>query len=538
MSGTGVDRITRLNLVFLSLWYLFPPLPITAAETGKRVGAVKVDHEEASKHRLTKPVLIHEQLPPEYTSLNFTLCVIVDKSGKVESAKAMYVQPSEKWAADEVEAAEKQQRFTPFTTKRTAVKVEFEDPAWIVPPVEWASPRVPFPEIHNWDSLRIGLRRTGCYGMCPTYSVEVQGSGLVLFNGEQNVLITGRHRARISREAVAELFATFRNCDYFSLKDKYEAAITDLPTVFTSIEFEGQKKSVKDYVGFAAGMPEAVTELESKIDRIAGTDKWIRETPETASSLVGEQWDFQANTPENLALFNSVIEHRSSKLVNLFIEHGAPVGEQLPGAVSAAAIVGNTELLERFVGSTKGGHNVSRSALSCALTSAAQSGSVSSVRLLITKGADPTGSSCDSKSPWPPLVAAAASGNPAVVSEILRHHPDVNARDASGDTAILATFHAWPQTHALEILRLLIRAGADVNVRNGEYNPTGIFKACDLPDNLVGKAISMLAKAGADLAVRDDLGRTALDQARASGDTQTAALLEAEEKAQKSRERN
>jgi ankyrin repeat protein len=83
-----------------------------------------------------------------------------------------------------------------------------------------------------------------------------------------------------------------------------------------------------------------------------------------------------------------------------------------------------------------------------------------------------------------------------------------------------------------------MHAGADVNVRNGEYDPTAIFKACDLPENLVGKAISMLAKAGADLSIRDNLGRTALEQARQIGDTEAAALLEAEETAQNSRDRN
>ncbi len=73
--------------------------------------------------------------------------------------------------------------------------------------------------------------------------------------------------ATSSREAVADLFAAFRNADYFSLKDEYISAITDHPTVYTSIEFDGQKKAVKDYVGFTAGMPEIVDELERKIDR-------------------------------------------------------------------------------------------------------------------------------------------------------------------------------------------------------------------------------------------------------------------------------
>jgi hypothetical protein len=60
--------------------------------------------------------------------------------------------------------------------------------------------------------------------------------------------------------------------------------ITDNSTCMTSIEFDGRHKSVKDYVGFTAGMPEIVMRLEEKIDQTAGTEKWIRETNATGTS--------------------------------------------------------------------------------------------------------------------------------------------------------------------------------------------------------------------------------------------------------------
>jgi len=68
----------------------------------------------------------------------------------------------------------------------------------------------------------------------------------------------------------------FRRAEYFSLKDEYVATITDLPSCTTSIEFDGQKKAVKDYVGFAAGMPDVVVQLERKIDEVVRAKGWIR----------------------------------------------------------------------------------------------------------------------------------------------------------------------------------------------------------------------------------------------------------------------
>ena len=44
-----------------------------------------------------------------------------------------------------------------------------------------------FPEIHDWNTLRITLSRSGCYGRCPVYKVEIHGDGTVLYDGKVNV---------------------------------------------------------------------------------------------------------------------------------------------------------------------------------------------------------------------------------------------------------------------------------------------------------------------------------------------------------------
>lgn len=239
--------------------------------------ASKIDSDEVSEHRLTRRPIIHEQLPSSYSSFEALLHVVVNISGQVESAKVWNIEsPGEKWATDEVEAAERLQRFRPFTRFGRRVRATFDDMVWLVPPIEWLSPHVAFPEISNWDTLRIKLTRSVCYGMCPAYSIEVHGNGEVLFAGKANVPTEGRSHGHVSRETVAKLVARFREVDYFSLKDEYVAMVTDNPTCTTSIQFDGVAKSVKDYVGFAAGMPEVVWQVEHDIDQIARDQKWIR----------------------------------------------------------------------------------------------------------------------------------------------------------------------------------------------------------------------------------------------------------------------
>ena len=136
--------------------------------------------------------------------------------------------------------------------------------------------RVPFPEIHDWNSLRITLSRGACYGTCPIYEIAIHGDGTVLYEGRDYVRTKGKKEMQISHSSLVELVDTFRKVDYFSLADRYVAGVTDNPTYVTSISFDGVSKSVVDYVGRNVGMPPGVSDVEAAIDRLSGASKWIR----------------------------------------------------------------------------------------------------------------------------------------------------------------------------------------------------------------------------------------------------------------------
>lgn len=235
-----------------------------------------IQDAEVSGHRLTARAIILEPMPSGFTSLQVWLHVVVNVEGRVESAEAwnsggLYPQ----WAKDQAETAEHQQQFRPFERHGHPIRVIFDDCVWIVPPVEWAAAHVAFPDIVDMKSLRMTIQRTGCYGICPTYSIEVRGNGEVFFSGEQNVPATGHFHSHVSQAIVDHLLSCFRKADYLSLKDEYVAMITDNPTCITSIQFDTVRKSVKDYVGFAAGMPENLWQVEREMDQIAREKRWI-----------------------------------------------------------------------------------------------------------------------------------------------------------------------------------------------------------------------------------------------------------------------
>ena len=134
------------------------------------------------------------------------------------------------------------------------------------------------------------------------------------------------------------------------------------------------------------------------------------------------------------------------------------------------------------------------------------------------------------------LMAAAHSGSPAMVREILKSHPEVNATslvpciasagvpaeprpgdckqlpESDGHTALMEG--AWGRDGNLpaegvdraEVVRLLLAAGADLNARDKQGNTALMLCRDDV------EQVELLLKAGADPNVRNLEGETALSK--------------------------
>jgi len=531
-------------------------LAITAAGClAKAQTPIEFPDADIRQHRLSPLKFIHTEhfdRGSVFLRQTITLEITVGTDGTVESARAV---KGAKEFFEEAETIGRSQRFKPFEKGGVPVRALIKDYVLLAPPEQWAAQRIPFPKIKDWASLRMTLSRTSCFGSCPSYSVEVRGNGAVAYQGRSYVFITGEHHSRISRKQVEQLVAKFRQADFFSLKDQYSASITDNPTETTSIEFDGLKKQVTDYVGFYEGMPDVVSDLENAFDELSGTEKWIRETSETLPSLIAEQWNFRANTTENAQLFANVVSSGSKELVERFVSAGAPASAMSKSsygqhsALENAAARADLDLVRRMLDQEG---NIPPAVLFQTLRAAAKSGDLGLVRLLIEHGADVNGSPADSRDSVTVLMAAAQSGKGDVVDEILLHHPDVNAKrygqtalllflkngGGAGDTEHIAKAlisHGarvdqvddmggtplFAACMAPKAIKVLVAAGADVNARD-QSGQTPLMNCCYLKD-----AVEALLEAGADPSLQDHNGKTAARRARDLGSKETADLLEA-----------
>ena len=95
-----------------------------------------------------------------------------------------------------------------------------------------------FPKIVRWETLKITLDRTFCYGTCPDYTVEIHGDGTVLYTGRDYVAITGKHRIHIPQDSIHALFEKFEAARFFATFDNYSGGGTDGPTYIVRVSFD------------------------------------------------------------------------------------------------------------------------------------------------------------------------------------------------------------------------------------------------------------------------------------------------------------
>lgn len=465
---------------------------------------------------------------------NIAVETTVDAQGNVISAKASHDRPSRvklpPGIFDQAEALVKDLHFKPFDRNGHAVPAKFQVDVNLLPLELKPAKHVSFPRVKDWNTLKITLNRTGCFGSCPSYNVEVHGDGTVLYEGNSFVVFDGHHRGSVPVDNVLELVKLFEKADYFSLRDEYQTSVTDNPTYTTSIEFDGFHKQVIDYVGLQIGMPMAVSDLEAAIDRLSDSERWTKGNGNTLASLQAEHWNFKSKAAADTLA--RVAAESNADLVRDLVLTGVPLNgiamDRYAGdsPLEAAAARGDSSMLSTLLNAGAASDPVR---LARATVKAGQSGKVEALHLLLQSGA--TISARDEYGRTV-LMGAAASGSPEMVKEVLKYHPNINAaanpappvcteemkqndnchefESNDGRTALMEAVsfngpdRAPEGIDRVEVVRLLLAAGTDVNARDKADN-TALILCTSNPQQAL-----LLLQAGADPNARNHEGTTAL----------------------------
>lgn len=151
------------------------------------------------------------------------------------------------------------------------------------------------------------------------------------------------------------------------------------------------------------------------------------------------------------------------------------------------------------------------------------------------------------------MIAAVSSGNPDVVKELLRYHPNMDAKGREGRTALFAAGehrNTDQDNERAEIVRLLTAAGANVNARDkggntplhSAFSPEVAAELLKLGANVNAQNhkgetpvfttqndqnIPLFVQHGADLSIRNLAGDTPMEAAKKRSSSREAALAKA-----------
>jgi len=531
------------------------------------------DYDAALQHEL-KP---HRRtIPTNGVSSGFhqlRLALTVSPTGEVAKAEASGEDKDlEHWR--ELETEVRGWKFIPFEVAGKPMTAEVEEYLDLVPPERFPRKHLPGPAISPNSKVTIVLQRSGCFGNCPAYSVKVSTGGID-YEGYSDVVASGHHVDTIQPSKVRELARQFVADDFYSMNEVYRAAVTDNPTYGLSITIDGREKQVEDYVGSWVGMPAVITELENKVDEFAQARRWIEGEKGLVQALSAE--DFNFKTFEAQILLKEAALRGKVSTVRELLQAGVPLEPIAPpkpsepymgvpfeyeGWLTVAAA--HAEALKVLIDGNASKHDQGDKDLG--LVGAARAGNLEGVQALIVYGADPNANLSDAtltersggmiitiKGAGSSLIAAAESGNPEIIREILKYRPNLEARDHPGRTAMFAASeyrYNDPDGARAKCVRLLAEAGADVNARDGDGNTplhetflteveeellrlgadvnagnkngeTPIFTTVDLT------AFSLFIAHGADLSIRNNKGETVIEAAKEKGHAHETALQQA-----------
>ena len=556
---------------------LFAVLLSANAQNTKEPVYPSFDYEAAQSHetlphRRTIPLKEMDE-DSNFYQLNeqLYLTLIISPAGEVIRAEANGSDDGMKhWP--EVQAEVSAWKFRPFEKDGKAVTAKVEEYVDLVPPERLPKTHVKSPEVHRDSDIVIRLDRSGCYGTCPSYSVTITQSG-VTFEGGAFGVVRGRHTAMTDPTEVRELARRFVDANFYSMNSDYAASVTDCPTYTLSISIDGYAKKIGDYMGRWVGMPAVVSELEDAVDSFAQTDRWIKGGDGLVDVLKEEKFNF--NSYDAQVMLKEAAKRGDENSVRDLLDAGVPLQPypappvkeryEVPpfqniGWLQAAS--SSPETLKVLIDAAASEKDQSDKNL--ALLNAANKGNLQSVRMLIDYGANPNADfskeyitegndfmSVTFQGGASVIVAAAHSGNPDTIREILRYKPDINYRGLGGKTVLIALAEDFGEKGELaECIRLLVQAGADVNARDNHGNTalhetynseieeellklgadinarnqdgeTPIFTTVD------NSAMALYIEHGADLSIRNNKGQTVLEAAQDRGPLRLEALRQA-----------
>lgn len=315
------------------------------------------------------------------------------------------------------------------------------------------------PTLQAQEHQVISLERTACFGSCPVYSLRIDSSGTISYEGKEYVATRGSETSTITVDQFQSLIQDFVRVRFSDLHDEYRVGPsgtfrTDQPTALIALNENGEKKTITDY-DYA---PPELRDLERRIERIANVHRWIHDKTKRLT----------LSSPDAGTWLGAIEDLKNERAV--WADLRAMIKPGMRPLMQAAGS-----------GDTAGINEALRSGESM-------------------DASDETG--------WTALMIASVAFKPEAVSLLLDAGASVDQKDSHGDTALIgaSAVRFGIRKEQPEILRILLSKGANVESTN-DLGESALMWAAKAGNPQV---IDVLLKSGANPQRTDQFGHDAL----------------------------
>jgi hypothetical protein len=146
----------------------------------------------------------------------------------------------------------------------------------VIKPTEISTVQV---EANNEATLyeAISIRRTACFGKCPSYEARIMSDGTAYYMGGNNVERMGSYTAMVDKNELKNLIEMAKKAKYFSFQDRYPAdrnnEIADLPSTLTSVNDGRSEKKISNNYDCPAELIEFERAVDAFFEKLNWTSK-------------------------------------------------------------------------------------------------------------------------------------------------------------------------------------------------------------------------------------------------------------------------
>jgi len=168
-----------------------------------------------------------------------------------------------------------------------------------------------YKSVKNIDegAVRFSLKKSACFGKCPTYKLTINQSGYATFEGIANTNKLGIYGKQITDNQFKLLEKAFVNSNFVTFPIQFKSQIADLPA--NTIGYHNGE-AYKEVSG-KEERPEQVMQLQFLLEKIADSGNW---------ALLQSQKEIdQTKKPEVVNIYSEVIiEPIPGTLISKWIE--------------------------------------------------------------------------------------------------------------------------------------------------------------------------------------------------------------------------